>query len=181
VPRVRVSSSKPSRLWITTTASITAYLRRSSTAWRWRARLPSLRSAVLLVGACCEWILRFHGVWRLPPDLHECRERTAGRQLCLLIEFRRYASSSRENDGLLVEVSRVTGTRPRDHANSALCKALSGSAGRRLRLARDGWVRKKTCPAAGGTIARCRLFPEPSRGSLQCQSTAAEFINGPTR
>src|SRR6266478_260359 len=25
------------------------------------------------------------------------------------------------------------------------------------------------------TIARCRLFPEPSRGSPQCQSTAAEF------
>jgi hypothetical protein len=41
----------------------------------------------------------------------------------LLVEFRRYASSSKENDGLLVEVSqfRVTSTRPRDHANSALC------------------------------------------------------------
>jgi hypothetical protein len=69
----------------------------------------------------------------------------------LLVEFRRYASSSKENHGLLVEVSqfRVTGARPRDHANSALCKALSGSAGRQLGLARNGWVRKKTCPAAG--------------------------------
>ena len=69
----------------------------------------------------------------------------------LLVEFRRYAPSSKENDGLLVEVAQfcVTGARPLDHANSALCKALSGSAGRKLGLARNGWVRKKTCPAAG--------------------------------
>jgi len=96
-------------------------------------------------------LAEFHGVRRLPPGPYQGREATARRQLCLLVEFRRYASSSKENDGLLVEVSqfRITGARPRDHANSALCKALSGSAGRQLGLARNGWVRKKTCPAAG--------------------------------
>ncbi len=161
-----------------------AYLPRSSTAWRWRARLPSRRSAVLLVGACCEWILRFHGVRRLPPGLYQCREPTAGRQLCLLVEFRRYASSSKENDGLLIEVSqfRVTGARPRDHANSALCKALSGSAGRQLGLARNGRVRKKTCPAAGAErLHDVDCFLSQVADLHSGQSAASEFVTGPTR
>jgi hypothetical protein len=76
---------------------------------------------------------------------------TAGRQLCLFVEFRRYASRSKENDRLLVEVSqfRVTGPTPRDHANSGSRKALCGSAGRQLGLACNGRVGKKARPAAG--------------------------------
>jgi hypothetical protein len=144
--------------------------------------LPSRRSALLLVGACCEWILRFPEVLRVPPGLYQCREPTAGRQLCLLVEFRRYASSSKENDGLLVEVSqfRVTGARPRDHANSALCKALSGSAGRQLGLARNGWVRKKTCPAAGAErLHDVDCFPSQVADLHSGQSAAAEFHQRP--
>jgi hypothetical protein len=45
--------------------------------------------------------------------------------------------------------SSASPVRARDHVNSALCKALSGSAGRQLGLARNEGVRKKTCPAAG--------------------------------
>jgi hypothetical protein len=104
-------------------------------------------------------------------------------QLCLLVEFRRHASSSKENDGL-VEVSqfRVTGARPRDHANSALCKALSGSAGRQLGLARNGWVRKKTCPAAGAErLHDVDCFSSQVTELHSGRSAAAEFINGQAR
>jgi hypothetical protein len=99
----------------------------------------------------------------------EGRPPVAGRQLCLLVEFRRYASRSKENDGILVEISqfRVTGARPRDHANSAQCKALGGSAARQLGLAHNVGPREDVSRDRRGTIARCRLFPEPSRGSPQ--------------
>jgi hypothetical protein len=116
------------------------------------------------------------------PASYQCREPTAGRQLYLLVEFRRYASSSKENDGLLVEVSqfRVTGARPRDHANSALCKALSGSAGRQLGLARNGWVRKKTCPAAGAErLHDVDCFPSQVADLHSGKSAAGEFHQRP--
>ncbi len=119
----------------------------------------------------------------LAPGLHQRRESIVGRQLRLLVEFRGYASSSEENDGLLVEIAqfRVSGARPRDHANSALCKALSGSAGRQLGLARKGWVRKKTCSAAGAERLHdvdCFLSQVTIHSG---ESAVAEFINGQTR
>jgi hypothetical protein len=106
-------------------------------------------------------------VRRLPLGLYQCRELTADRQLCLLVEFRRYASSSKENDGLLVEVSQfcVTGARPRDHANSALCKALGGPPARTC-TQRMG-PQEAVSRGRRGTIAQYRLFPEPSCGSPQ--------------
>jgi hypothetical protein len=121
----------------------------------------------------------------LPASIRaEGRPPVAGRQLCLLVEFRRYASRSKENDGILVEISqfRVTGARPRDHANSALCKALSGSAGRQLGLARDGWGRKKPCPAAGAErLHNIDCFLSQVADLHSGQPAAAEFINGQTR
>jgi hypothetical protein len=55
-------------------------------------------------------------------------------------------------------------------SNPQVIKALSGSAGRQLGLPRNGWVRKKTCPAAGAErLHDVDCFPGQSRGSPQWQ------------
>jgi hypothetical protein len=144
--------------------------------------LPTRRPAVLWPVRDVNESWQFHAVRRLAPGVYQRREPAAGRQLCLLVEFCQYASSSKENDGLLVEISqfRVTGARPRDHANSALCKALSGSAGRQLGLARNGWVRKKTCPAAGAErLHDVNCFTSQVADLHSGQSAATEFHQRP--
>jgi hypothetical protein len=73
----------------------------------------------------------------------------------------------------------------RDHAITPplLCgKALGGSAGRQLGLARNGWVRKKPCPAAGAErLHNIDCFLSQVADLHSGESAAAEFINGQTR
>jgi len=182
VPRVRVSSSNLSDSGITTTASITHTCpARRLLGVASPIAVPAFGRIVgpvrVVNGSCV-----FMEVRRLPPGLYQYREPTAGRHCA-------YSSSPPERQ---LERKRRA-PRPkspsppspvRDHAitPTLLCaKALSGSAGRQLDLHATDGSRQKTCPAAGAErIARCRLFPEPSRGSPQWPvRLGGIFINGP--
>jgi len=107
--------------------------------------------------------LRFHGVRRLPPGLYQCREPTAGRQLCLRsVEFRTVCVQIVR--GSLVERLVVCGHRSRSAVQGA-----AKSAGRNCGACTQRMGRQKTCPlTATGRFARCSIrFRCAYRGSPQ--------------
>jgi hypothetical protein len=180
VPRVRVSSSKPSRHWITTTASIThtCAARGGGEPDCHPGVRPYCWSVRIMNGSC---VFMESGDF-LPTSMSAESGPLVGN--CA------YSSSSA---GTRPDLKKTTGSSSKSPSSASRYETTRS---RQLCFVqgaqRFGGPPARTCTrrvgpqedvsrGRRGTIARCRLFPEPSRGSPQCQSTAAEFINGRTR